>query len=171
MSAIFESVYDLETGAETIRRRSYGVVEMVAGRLQRISFRPWPKIISMVEANWIGGWTHKALKRDQCLFYFNQPLGHQNFLALKYVVSTFSTTMSTCIRGLKVMDEIARIKKSDAIVCEITNDRMTDQMLERYGWERHLDQNRRHHFIKRFYGEYPDSCQDKNWVRQKSIVT
>jgi hypothetical protein len=56
-----------------------------------------------------------------------------------------------------VLDEIARIKQTDAIVCDVRNARISDRLLRRWGWESHVPQSRRRHFIKRFYGEYPDT--------------
>jgi hypothetical protein len=53
------------------------------------------------------------------------------------------------------LDEIARIKGIDALVCEAWNLRLSDRLLRRCGWERHVLHSRRRHFIKRFYGRYP----------------
>jgi hypothetical protein len=52
------------------------------------------------------------------------------------------------------------IKRSDALLCDVLNERISDRLLQRWGWERHvLDSPRRHH-IKRFYGEYPPAQPD-----------
>lgn len=65
--------------------------------------------------------------------------------------ASFKTFRSSLI----VLDEIARIKRIDAIVCEVRNLRISDRLLARWGWESHVPQSRRRHFIKRFYGTYP----------------
>jgi hypothetical protein len=91
--------------------------------------------------------------------YYNQPWKLPTFLTLKYLVSSCGTTFKTVRRALLVLDEIARIKQTDAIVCEASNLRISDRALNRFGWERHLPNSRHRHFIKRFYGEYPSFCQ------------
>jgi hypothetical protein len=87
--------------------------------------------------------------------YYNQPRRFPNFLALRYIVSTPRTSFRTSRRALATLDEIARIKRTDAIVCEAWNRRISDRLLHREGWERHLHHSRRRHYIKRFYGSYP----------------
>jgi len=53
------------------------------------------------------------------------------------------------------MDEIARIKGSDAVLSEAFNWRISSRLAERWGWVRHKPSRWRRHFIKRFYGSYP----------------
>ncbi len=96
----FKSVVSLEAAADEITRRRYGVIEVNAGKFTAIHFRPWPKLISATEARWLGGWQHGRRRRDQCLLYYNQPVGHDSYLALKYVVSSFGTSYRTFHRTL-----------------------------------------------------------------------
>jgi hypothetical protein len=56
-----------------------------------------------------------------------------------------------------VLDEIARIKRSDAILAHVSNPQISDRLMWRWGWERHLVQSSKRQFIKRFYGVYPES--------------
>ena len=155
MPSLFESIVELEPHQETIRRRAYGVIEVVRGEFRRIAFRPWPKVISLAEIQWLGRRTHQRLRADACRLYFNQPATSRNYLALKYVVSSFGTSYRTILVAQRVLDEVARIKGSDAIVCEVTNDRIADRMMRRWGWEPHLASSGRRHYIKRFDGVYP----------------
>ena len=156
MFRLFESITDLEAGADVIRRRRYGVIEIVAGDLQSVSFRPWPKLISVAEIGWLGAATHQSRIGDRCVLYYNQPLRSPNFLALKYVVSNLGTNYRSFRQTLIVLDRIAQIKRTDALVCEASNQRISDRFLKRMGWERHLETSRRRHYIKRFYGVYPE---------------
>jgi hypothetical protein len=55
-----------------------------------------------------------------------------------------------------MLDEIARIKGAHAIVCHVTNGRISDRLLRRWGWEAHCLNWKGRHFIKRFYGRYAD---------------
>ena len=156
MSRLFESIFEIETGAGAIISRRYGVIEVAEAKLVAVHFRPWPKLISTMETHWLGGWQHAGRRRkDQCLMYFNQPVGHSNFLALKYAMTSFGTTFGTVRKALLVLDQIAFLKKSDAIVAEITNPRISDRALERLGWEKHFPKSRKRNFIRRFYGHYP----------------
>ena len=54
-----------------------------------------------------------------------------------------------------VLDAIAELKHINAIVCHVTNERITDRLLHRWGWEEHCQDWPGRHFIKRFYGNYP----------------
>ncbi len=97
-----------------------------------------------------------ARQGDYCWLYYNQPCRHRRFLALKYIVSSRAATFRTVRSSLAILDEIARLKSTDAIVAEVRNLRISDRLLRRWGWESHVPTSRRRHFIKRFYGTYPD---------------
>ena len=58
-------------------------------------------------------------------------------------------------QSVTVLDQIAEIKHSDALLCEAFNQRISDRFLARMGWERHMESSSKRHFIKRFYGKYP----------------
>ncbi len=161
MNPLFETVTDLNQSRDKIRSRRYGVIKVVDERFQQIQFRPWPKMISVAEATWMGGWQHKRQRRNQCMLYYNQPMGHSGFLALKYIVSTSGTSYGTFRGALVILDEIARLKNINAIVAEVTNGRISDRFLQRIGWEQHLENKKARHFIKRFYGNYPDHRHEK----------
>ena len=155
MAAWFETVRSLVGEHEdVIRTRRYGVIEVRGGEFVGIHMRPWPKIVSVAEAWWDGG-VRSRKTRDRCLLYYNQPVTSSDYLALKYIVSSQATGLKTIRESLRVLDEVARIKRSDAIVCEVSNLRISDRLLARWGWERHVLASRRRHHIRRFYGSYP----------------
>ncbi len=159
---LFESVDNLQRDADVLRRRPYGVICMENGGLREVRLRPWPKLISVAEIAWWGRGVHERLSGDRCWLYYNQPRRHRSFLALKYIISSHQATFQTFRRSLMVLDEIARLKQTDAIVCEVRNLRISDRLLRRWGWESHLSQSRQRHFIKRFYGSYPSP--DEVWT-------
>lgn len=152
---LLEKVTDLDRQADVLRRRRYGVIEFVDQRFSAVYLRPWPKVISLAEIWWWGNRFHHRTAGDRGLLYYNQPWGHENFLTLKYAVSSRDVTLPTCYGALQLLDEIARLKGTDAIVTEVSNRRISDRVLTRMGWERHLLNSRRRHYIKRFYGTYP----------------
>jgi hypothetical protein len=153
--AWIDVVTDLESRTDVLRKRRYGVIVAEHGQLSQIILRPWPKVVSLAEVLFWGHRFHDQRPGDRCWLYYNQPLRHGNFLALKYVLSSRDATLQTFRCCLTVLDEIARIKHTDALVCEASNVRISDRLLQRWGWEAHVPSSRRRHFIKRFYGSYP----------------
>lgn len=154
MGKWIETITDLEAGAETLRSRRYGVIEVRGGRLACVRLRPWPKLASLFGVL-VSQWHHRWIPGDQVRLYYNQPLRHSNFLAVKFAVSSRHTTWASIRRALETLEEIARIKGTDALLCEPANFRISDRMLTREGWVRHTSSRWRRHYIKRFYGAYP----------------
>ena len=103
-----------------------------------------------------GGLHHRCRRGDRIRIYYNQPRRFRNFLVLRYAVSARETSMATLCRALAALDEIARLKQSDAILCEASNWRISRECLARFGWAPHCPARWHRHYIKRFYGEYPD---------------
>ncbi len=156
MSLFLQHVDDLLGQADTLRRRPYGVICVENGRFKEIIVRPWPKLISVAEISLFGNRFHDRSTGNRCWLYYNQPRRLRNFLTLKYVVSSHQASYATFRRAMIVLDAVARIKQSDAIVCEASNLRISDRLAQRWGWEPHVPSSRRRHFIKRFYGSYPE---------------
>jgi hypothetical protein len=153
---LFETVTDLDEGAEVLRRRAYGVIEAVGGQFRRVVLRPWPKLVSLPEILLLGRWRHRRRNSDRTLLYYNQPRRLPNFLAVAYVVSSKGASYRTSRRALETLDEIARLKQTDAIVCDVSNWRISRRALARWGWEPHCPSRWHRHYIKRFYGNYPE---------------
>ena len=151
----FQTVTDLEAGAEAIRRRRYGMIEARDGRFSRIELRPFPKIASVPEVFLLGGWYHRLVPGDRCRLCFNQPRRFPNYLAVKCIISARDTRFATVRRVLEALDEVARIKGSDALLCDVANWRLSTAIMTRCGWESHCPSYWHRHFIRRFYGEYP----------------
>jgi hypothetical protein len=158
---LFETVTDLHHQADVLRRRPYGVIEVADGRFRRVVLRPWSKIVSGLEILLIGGAYHRFRPGDRLWLYYNQPRRYRNFLAVKYVVSARDTSMTTLTRALDVLDEIARLKRSDAVLCDVGNWRISTKLLGRWGWEPHCPARWHRHYIKRFYGDYPPPAR---WI-------
>jgi hypothetical protein len=74
------------------------------------------------------------------------------------MVSGRGTKLRTVCRALEALDAIARIKRSDAILCDVANWRISREILARWGWEPHCPSRWHRHYIKRFYGIYPGVC-------------
>ena len=154
--SLLPTVHDLRSQAALLCQRPYGVIVIEDGYLQGIQLRPWPKIIAASDVWGLGGWLSGLTSGNYCRLYYNQPCRHRRFLALKYIISGYGATFRTFRSALIILDEIARLKRTDAIVAEVRNLRISDRLLARWGWESHMPTSRRRHFIKRFYGSYPD---------------
>jgi len=155
---LWETIVDLEAAAPRIAARRYGVIQTQAGRFECLTLRPFPKWSSLVDVRVFGRRRHESMPGDHCWLYYNQPWGHESFLALSLVVSSSRGTFATVTRALKALDEIARIKRSDALLCDACNLRISDRVLRRWGWEPHKPGSSRRNFIKRFYGNYSATC-------------
>jgi hypothetical protein len=155
MMPLIQSVRDIDAEQHVLMTRAYGMIEVSRGKFDRVQLKPWPKLGSIVEARWVSYWKNTRRPHDGCRLFYNQPLQHRSFLALTYLESSLNTSLETVFTALRVLDRIAYIKRSDAILAEISNERISDKLLRRLGWERHREQSRQRNWIKRFYGTYP----------------
>src|SRR5262245_50913348 len=124
MFPLFQTVADLSESAETLRRRAYGVIETADERLVAVHLRPWPKLVSGIECWWDSRSFHARSKGNRCWLYYNQPRPCPSYLAVTYLLSSRGATLATVNVALAVLDEIARLKQTDAIVCEASNTRL-----------------------------------------------
>ena len=153
---LFQTFRDWNEAGEATVARRYGLIETSAGKFVAIHFRPWPKLLSWPEIWPVGRTYHVRGRADRCFLYYNQPLGHSRYLALKYLVSTAGTSAATVLAAMTMLDAVAERKRSDAILCDASNVRFSDRLACRYGWEAHKPQHWHRNYIKRFYGEYPE---------------
>jgi len=150
-----ETFPDLDSARDSVARRRYGVIETHAGELTSVTLRPWPHLLSWREVWLVGADWRPAGPRDRCRLYYNQPRGHERFLALRYVACTAGASYATFRAALRVLDRIAEIKRTDALLCDAANSRLSDRFLRRMGWEPHAPARWRRNYIRRFYGVYP----------------
>ena len=67
MSPLFDSVTDFSDGADVLRRRPYGVIEVADGRFHRVVLRPFSKVITAPGILLLGGWHHRHHPGDGLL--------------------------------------------------------------------------------------------------------
>lgn len=135
-----------------LARRRAGRIVTQDGKLRAVYGRWWPYGGNMLQVQW--DLLFRTMPVDRCELFFHAPLACPNFLTLDYVHSGPSTSLSTFYAATLVLDEIAKIKRSAAIVCHVTNQRISDRLLERWGWQAHCPNWKGRHFIKRLYGQY-----------------
>lgn len=144
----FETVKALSDSV--VRARRYGVIESRAGEFRAVHFRPFPKFASLAEA-WASRVTRNWRRaEDVCWLCYNEPASCPGFLTLAYLVSSNRTALATIQASLAALDDVARFKRSDAIVCDASNLRLSDRIMQRYGFVRHAETLAGRNFIKRF---------------------
>ncbi len=158
-----EAVTDLAAQSVLLRQRRAGHIVVANGNLQAVFGRWWPYMGNQLRAAWDRRKKHSVSRKsnggnaanDRCDLYFHTPLSAPQFLTLSYVHSSDSTSFATVYVATLVLDEVARIKGSLAIVANVTNDKISDRVLSRWGWQPHCLNWSGRHFIKRFYEKYP----------------
>ncbi len=156
---LFQTVNDLESQTQILKQRAYGIIEIRDQEFHSVRLRPFPKLITRTQVRRAEARLENQAASnasDRVLLFYNQPMFHDKFLALKYLYSTSGCSLPSIAVSLSVLDYIARIKKTDAIVTEISNDKIQDRHLAHFGWQRHCPDSSRRHWIKRFYGRYPN---------------
>jgi hypothetical protein len=144
---------------ECLRQARHATIEIVSGQLVAIHIRRWSLPVSAVEVEVFGRRRHACVPGDRCLLDYTQPRRYSNYLALRYVGSQRDCKLATFHRALEVLDEVACVKQSDAILCDVWNERISDRLLARWGWQPHKPSRWHRHYIKRFYGAYPPARQ------------
>lgn len=154
----FQTVLHLDRQAGLVRRGRHGVIEAVDGRFHRLILRPWPKLVSLADVHLFGPWLHRRSRQDRCLLYFDQPWGSPNYLAVKYFLAYGGTSYASVVAARNALDAVARIKGSDALVCHVSNRRLSARIMSRWGWSPLNDSPRCSLFVRRFYGQYPPAA-------------
>lgn len=144
---------DLGAASDQLKSWRAGRIVTADGRLVRIERRWLPYKASRMRVWWDS--RQRPRRGVECSLYFHEQRGNPRFLVLGYIASHPRAALSSFFCALLVLDEVARLKACDAIVAEVTNSRMSDRLLKRWGWEQHCLQWRGRHVIKRFYGKYP----------------
>jgi hypothetical protein len=139
--------------AQRLTARRAGQIVVQGGELVAVFGRWWPYLGNHLRAAW--DQRFRQTEADRCELFYHSAISSPQFLTLSYIHSGERTSVASVYAATLVLDEIARLKRSLAIVCNVTNDRISDRVLARWGWESHCLTWPGRHFIKRFYGEYP----------------
>ena len=140
---------------ELIRRWRCGRIVMQAGRLLRIQRRWWTGSVSVAQVWWQSRYGRG--EDDRCWLDYHQPIGMPGFLTLDYIHSGKTAGYKSFLGACHVLDEIARLRSANAIVAHVTNAAISDRLLTRLGWQRHLEHWSGRHWIRRFYDGYPEN--------------
>jgi acyl-CoA synthetase (AMP-forming)/AMP-acid ligase II len=142
-------ITDVQSKAEALRRWRRGVIEVRSGRLVSISWRPTSKRVTRLGSWTVGRLVHRRKRGDVCRLYYYQPRSSPEFLVVSYAVSYRDATLASMNESLRVLEQIAAVRGTYALVGDISNERISDRLLARWGWERHATQLFGRNFIKR----------------------
>ena len=141
------SVSCIAGNESTINAWTYGELEFCDGRLISIRPRWWPRIGSTWESmqdSYLRNVPNKVL-----IAYYAFPLRSPGFMSVLYAHSGPETQYKTILRAVLTVDEIARLRNAQAIVCQTVSARATERLMSRWGYVRHAITLGNNHFIKR----------------------
>jgi len=152
-------VADPYCGADQLRRWRCGRIVMRNGQLLRIERRFALGNVSVARVWWEG----RLSRADDSMLWldYRQPVGMPAFLTLDYVRGGRRAGYRSLIGASRVLDEIARLRKVQAIVTHVCSASISDRFLQRLGWRRHLQHWSGRHWIRRFYDGYPEAPIDR----------
>ena len=134
---------------------SNGTIDFPKFELVAIQRRLLCGRVSVAQVWWQA--TYGRSDNEVCWLDYHQPVGMPAFLTLDYIRSGKSAGIKSFIGACKILDEIARIRGTQAIVAHVTNQSITDRLLTRLGWQQHMEEWNGRHWIRRFYDGYPES--------------
>ncbi|MEM1228542.1 MAG: hypothetical protein AAGJ40_22850 [Planctomycetota bacterium] len=144
---------------DVIARIRCGRIVMRSGVLDRIESHWMRHPVSVAQVWWQQHFARD--EGDQCMLDFHIPRGMPRFITLDYIRSGRGTSYRTFLGACRVLDEVARRRSSLAIVAHLTNQQLSDRLMTRLGWHRHMPHWPGRHFIRRFYDGHPDPKIDR----------
>ncbi|KAA5544334.1 hypothetical protein FYK55_08265 [Roseiconus nitratireducens] len=155
-------VTDPRSAPDQIRRWRCGRIVLQAGKLLRIERRLFVGSVSVAQVWWQNRYGRPD--DDLCWLDYHQPMGMPAFLTVDYIRSGRNAGYASLIAAGHVLEEIARLRGTQAIVAHVSTTSISDRLLTRHGWQRHLHHWAGRHWIRRFYDGYPDTQLDRYLV-------
>ena len=146
-SIALRPVHAIDENADSLRSWRYGEIELSDGKLVAIYPRWWPRLGSRWESYQDS--YNRKLPVDVCRVYYSFPLRAPGYMSVLYAHSGSSTRYKTIRRAVLVIDAIAVLNSSNAIICQIINERGTERLMKRWGYVRHATSLGDNHYIKR----------------------
>ena len=140
-------VYSVEENAEKVSSWRYGEIELANGRLNAIYPRWWPRMGSLWESRWDN--FYRTMPADHCIAYYAFPHSAPGYMSVLYARSGPNTQYKTVYSAVSTMDQIAKLRNSNAIVCQMVSQRGTERLMNRWGYVRHATSLGDNHYIKR----------------------
>jgi hypothetical protein len=146
------TIEDPHAQAESLSLWPSGTIRMASGQLLDIRCGILPKRASVARV-WLAS-RFRSLPEDHCSISYHSPLLGR-YLALDSVFAGPNTSYRTLRGACEILDEVARLRGAVAIFAHVSNSRISDRLLRRFGWLQHPTQSPGRHWIKRFYDGYP----------------
>jgi hypothetical protein len=146
-SLALSSLDSIQAHRDKVRSWRYGEVEIAQGKLVSVYPRWWPRFGSQWES-WQDTY-NRDLPIDTCRAYYAFPRSAPGFMSVLYARSGPSTTYKTIHRTVTAMDEIAMLRDTKAIVCQMVTERGSERLMKRWGYVRHAFSLGENHYIKR----------------------
>lgn len=134
--------------AESVAAIRCGRIVVAAGRLIRVEQHRFPSPASIAQI-----WFQRRFFRstgDACWLDYHVPRNLPGYMTVDFIRSGRGARFSTTAAAMHALHEIARLRNSQAIVANVTNSDLTDRLISRFGWQRHLPHWPGRHFIRRF---------------------
>jgi hypothetical protein len=93
--------------------------------------------------------TKRPASKGECRIFYSFPIRTPGFMAINYLTGGEQTSYRTLLLGGQVLEEIARSRKSIAIVCQAVSVRLSDRLMHRWGFVRHALTLGGNHYIRR----------------------
>ena len=158
-------VTDPHLQADLLRSWKNGRIVMRDGKLVAIRKRHWAATASIARV-----WFQTRFKpgnSDQCVLdYRSSRLG--GLMVLDYIRSGPKTRLATVRGACQILDEVARLRQSVAILAHVSTGAISDRLLTRWGWEPHATNLAGRHWIKRFYGQYPSVTTERYVIKSSN---
>lgn len=137
----------VEGNEQIVKRWRYGAIEIRDGELDHVAARWWPRLASEWES--LREQLIKTLPVGVCRMYYSFPWRTPGFMVLAYAHSGPETTYQTIRCGLRTLEQIAGVWHAQAIVCQATNNRLSERTMNRWGYEKHALSLGDNHYIRR----------------------
>lgn len=142
------AVLSIAGNEKLISEWRYGAIALRHGDITSIQARWWPRWGTLWGA--MSDRVVRTLPDEECRFYYSFPRSAPGYMSLLYVHAGEKTTYRTFHRGIVAVEEIANLRKARGIVCQVTNERLTDRMMTRWGYSKHAESLGNNHYIRRW---------------------
>lgn len=85
----------------------------------------------------------------ECCVYYAFPLRTPGFMAVQYLVCGQQTPYETLRRSVEIVSWIARARGCQAVVCQAISDRLSERIMNRWGYVQHAKTLGPGHYILR----------------------
>lgn len=112
-----------------------------------IQKRLWPRIASSLDVIWDE--KSSAGEPNSCRVFLSFPKRAPGYMTVNYLRTGPDTEYRILARATKIVDQIAIVRNCQAIVCQVISRRISERLLQRWGYVPHAKSLGNGHFIRR----------------------